>query len=145
VRCIVRVNSSRDIIVESFGLPTGPFTCPKCQDPFWTTGIFSWDLFGSGVGVDITVTPEPPKTSDPNAIPFTTAYYFPGSDAQPADHILIVPLQMAHYTMVPDTMNLHTGNMVANQYPIGTPLSLRLTPMLPPRYHALNASILVPT
>jgi hypothetical protein len=145
VRRIVRVNSSREIVVESSGLPTRPFTGPEGQDPFWTTGIFRRDLFGSGAGIDITVTPEPPKTSDPDAIPFTTAYYFPGSDAQPADHILTIPLQMAHYTMVPDTMNIHTRNTVASQAPIGTPLSPRLTPTLPPRYHALNASILVPT
>jgi hypothetical protein len=67
VRRIVRVNSSRDIVVESSGLPTGPFTGPEGQDPFWTTGIFRRDLFGSGAGVDITVTPEPPETSDPDA------------------------------------------------------------------------------
>jgi hypothetical protein len=57
VRCIVRVNSSGEIIVESSGLPTGPFTGSEGQDPFWTTGIFRWDLFGLGAGVDIIVTP----------------------------------------------------------------------------------------
>jgi hypothetical protein len=139
------VNSSEDIVVESSGLPIGPFIGPKDHDHFWTTGIFIWDLFGSGEGIDIIVTPEPPETSNLDTIPLTTAYYFPGSDAQPTDHILIVPLQMAHYTMVPDTTNLHTGNMVASQAPIGTLLSPRLTPKLPPGYHALNASILVPT
>jgi hypothetical protein len=142
VRRIVRVNSSREIVVESSGLPTRPFTGPEGQDPFWTTGIFRRDLFGSGAGVDITVTPELPETSDTDAIPFTTAYYFPGSDTQPVDHILTIPLQMAHYTMVPDTMNIHTGNTVASQSPIGTP---RPTPSLPPRYNPLNASIPIPT
>jgi hypothetical protein len=39
MRCIVQVNSSRDIVVESYGLPTGPFIGPEGQDPFWTTGI----------------------------------------------------------------------------------------------------------
>jgi hypothetical protein len=34
---------------------------------------------------------------------------------------------------------------VASQAPIGTPLSPRFTPMLTPRYHALNASIPTPT
>jgi hypothetical protein len=114
VRRIVRVNSFGDIVAKSSGLPTGPFIGPEGQDPFWTTGIFRRDLFGSGAGVDINVTPEPPETSDPNTIPFTTAYYFPGSDAQPIDHILTIPLQMAHYTMVPDTMNIPIGNTVAS-------------------------------
>jgi hypothetical protein len=95
VRRIVRVNSSGEIVVESSGLPTRPFTGPEGQDPFWTTGIFRRDLFGSGAGIDITVTPELPETSDPDTIPFTTAYYFPGSDAPPTDHILTIPLQMS--------------------------------------------------
>jgi hypothetical protein len=145
VRHIVQVNSSEKIVVESSGLPGGPFTCPEVQDPFWTTDIFRQDLFGSGEGIDINVTPEPPETSDPYAIPFTTAYYFPGSDTQPTDHILTIPLQMAHYTMVPNTMTIPTRNTVARKSPICTPLSPRLTPTLPPRYHALNASIPVPT
>jgi hypothetical protein len=34
---------------------------------------------------------------------------------------------------------------MSNQAPIGTPLSPRVTPTIPPRYHALNASILAPT
>jgi hypothetical protein len=87
------VNSSRDIVVESSGLPTRPFTGPKGQDPFWTNGIFRRDLFGSGVGIDITVKPKPPEKSYPNTIPFTTTYYFPGSGAQPADLIITIPLQ----------------------------------------------------
>jgi hypothetical protein len=47
--------------------------------------------------------------------------------------------------MVPDTTIPHTKITVASQAPIGTPLSPRFTPTLPPRYHALNASILTPT
>jgi hypothetical protein len=70
------VNSSRDIVVQSSGLPTGPFIGPEDQDPFSTTGIFRWDLFGSGASVDITVTPKLLETSDQYAIPFTTSYYF---------------------------------------------------------------------
>jgi hypothetical protein len=145
VRHIVRVNSSREIVVESSGLPTGPFTGPEGQDPFWTTRIFRQDLFGSGAGIDITITPELPETSDPDAIPFTTAYYFPSSDALPADHILTIPLQTVHYTMVPDTTSPHIGITVAIQAPIGTLLSPRFTPTLPPGYHVLNASIPAPT
>jgi hypothetical protein len=145
VRRIVRVNSSGEIVVESSGLPTRPFTGPEGQDPFWTTGIFRWDLFGLGASVDITVTPELPETSNPDAIPFTTSYYFPSSNTPPTDHILLIPLQTVHYTIVPDTMSRHTGITVASQAPIGTLLSPRFTPTLPLGYHALNASILSPT
>ena len=84
----MRVNSSEDLVVQSFGSPTGPFLGPEGQDPFKTTGIFRWDLFGLGVGIDITVAPEMPKTSDPDAVTFTTAYYFPGTEALRVDHIL---------------------------------------------------------
>jgi hypothetical protein len=73
------------------------------------------------------------------------AYYFPSSDAPLADHILTIPLQMDHYTMVPDTMHPHTGITVASQAPIGMLLSPRFTPTLLPGYHALNASIPTPT
>jgi hypothetical protein len=144
-RCIVRVNSSEDRVVQSSGLPTGPFTGPEGQDPFWTIDIFRWDLFGSGVGVDITVTPELPETSDPDVVPFTSSYYFRGTDAPSNIHILTIPLQMVHYTMVPEITSPHTRIIAAIQAPIGTPLSPRFTPMLPPGYHALNASIPTPT
>jgi hypothetical protein len=141
----VRVNYSRDLVVQSSRSPTRPFIGPEGQDPFWTTCIFRRDLFGSGAGVDITVTPELPKTSDLEAIPFTTTYYFPGTDTPPTDHILTLPLQTVHYTMVPDTTSPHTGITAASQAPIGTPLSPRFTPPLPPGYYALNASIPAPT
>jgi hypothetical protein len=141
----VRVNSSGDLVVQSSGSPIGPFIRPKGQDPFWTTDIFRRDLFSSGASVDITVAPELPKTSDPNAVPFTIAYYFPGTDAPPVDHVLTLPLQTIHYTMVPDTTSPHTRITAASQAPIGTMLSPRFTPTLPPIYHALNASIPAPT
>jgi hypothetical protein len=51
----VWVNSSGDLVVQSSRSPNGP----KGQDPFWTTGIFRRDLFGSRAGVDITIAPEP--------------------------------------------------------------------------------------
>jgi hypothetical protein len=145
VRRIVRVNSSEEIVVESSGLPTRPITGPEGQDPFWTTGIFRWDLFSLGAGIDITVTHELLETSNSDTIPFTIAYYFLGSDTPPADHILTILLQTVHYTMVPDTTRPHTEITVAIQAPIGTPLSPRFTPTLPPGYHALNASIPAPT
>jgi hypothetical protein len=76
----MRVNSSGDLAVLSSRSPTGPFPGPEGQYPFWATGIFRWDLFGSGAGVDITISPAFLETSDPDAIPFTTAYYFLGID-----------------------------------------------------------------
>jgi hypothetical protein len=135
------VNSSGDIVVQSFGLPTGPFIGPEGQDPFWTTGIFRRDLFGLRVGIDITVTLELPETSDPDAIQFTTSYYFASTDALLANHILTIPLQTVHYTMVPDTTSPYTGITMASQAPIGTLLSPRFTPTLPPRYHSFYDSI----
>jgi hypothetical protein len=95
--------------------------------------------------VDITFTPKLPETSNPDAIPFTTAYYFLGTDSPPADHILTIPLKTVHYTMVSDTMSPHTGTTEASQAPIGISLSPRFTPMLPLGYHALNTSIPAPT
>jgi hypothetical protein len=77
----VRVNYSGDLVFQSSGSPTGPFPGPEGQDPFWTTGVFRQDLLGSGVGVDITISPELPKTSDLDTLPFTTAYYFPSTKA----------------------------------------------------------------
>jgi hypothetical protein len=139
------VNFSRDLVVQSSGSPTGPFIGPEGKDPFWTTRIFRQDLFGLGTGIDIVVTLELPETSNPSTVPFTTAYYFPGTDTPPADHILTLPLQTFHYTMVPDTTNPHTRITMASQAPIGTPFSPRNTPPFTPRYHALNASILAPT
>jgi hypothetical protein len=69
----MQVNSSGDLVVLSSGSPTRPFLGPKGQDPSWSTGVFRRDLFGSGSGVEITVSPAFPKTSNPDAQPFTTA------------------------------------------------------------------------
>jgi hypothetical protein len=80
-----------------------------------------------------------------SSLPFTTAYYFPSLDAPPADHILTIPLQTIHYTMVPDTMVLTPGLLRLAKPPIGTPLSARFTPTLLPGYHVLSASIPSPT
>jgi hypothetical protein len=104
-----------------------------------------WDLFGSGAGIDITVEPELPETSDKDAIPFTTAYFFVGSNAQPVDPNSTIPLQMTHSTIVPNTMNIPVETTVASQTPIGTPRSPRPSPSLPPGYNALNAYIPIPT
>jgi hypothetical protein len=125
----------------SSGSPTGPFLGLEGQDPFWTTGIFRRDLFGLGAGVDITVSPALPKKSDPDAVPFTIAYYFLGTKAPQDDHILTLPLQMVHYIY---STSLQTKITMAIQAPIGTSLSPRVTSTLPPRYLVLNASIPAP-
>ena len=57
----------------------------------------------------------------------------------------ILPLQMAHSTMVPQAMTVPTGNVVVTQDPIGTPLPLRSNLSLPLGYLALNTSIANPT
>jgi hypothetical protein len=75
----LRLTSFGELVVQSFGSPTGPFLGPEGQDPFWAIGIFRWDLFGSGAGIDITISPKLPETSDPDAVPLTTSYYFPGT------------------------------------------------------------------
>jgi hypothetical protein len=80
-RRIMRVNSSRNLVVLSSGSLTRPFPGPEGQDPFWSTGVFRLDLFGAGSCIEITVSPTFPETSDPDTVPFTTAYYFPGTDA----------------------------------------------------------------
>jgi hypothetical protein len=128
--------------VLSSGSSTRPFPRLEGQDPFWSIGIFRWDLFGAGSGVEITVSPAFPETSDPDVVPFTTAYYFPGSEALQADHILTIPLEMVHYI---DPTSIHTGIIAVSQAPIGTPLLPSVTPTLPPGYRALNASIPTPT
>jgi hypothetical protein len=74
------VNSSKDLVVLSFGSPNGPFPGPEGQNPFWSTGSFRRDLFGSGASIEITVSPAFLETSDLDAVPFATAYYFPGTE-----------------------------------------------------------------
>jgi hypothetical protein len=132
------VNYSGDLVVVSSRSPNGPFLGPEGQDPFWSAGIFRMDLFGTGSGIEIIVSPAFLKTSNLNTVPFTTAYYFPRTKAPQAKHILTIPIKMVHYT---DTMSIHTGITMASQAPIGTPLLPSVTPTLPPGYHVLNASI----
>jgi hypothetical protein len=73
------------------------------------------------------------------------AYLFGGSDISLMDPDSTIPLQTPHSTMVINTMTIPTRNTVASQAPIGKSLSPRLTPTLPPIYHALNDSIPIPT
>jgi hypothetical protein len=88
----MQVNSYGDLVVLPSRSLTGPFPGPKSQDPFWTNGIFRRDLFGSRAGIDITVSSSLAETSDIDTVPFTIAYYFPGTEAPRADHILTLPL-----------------------------------------------------
>jgi hypothetical protein len=57
----------------------------------------------------------------------------------------ILPLQMAHSTMVPQATMVSTGNVVITQDHIVTPLPPRPNPPLSPGYRALNTSISIPT
>jgi hypothetical protein len=107
------------------------FIGPKGQDPFWSAHIPQRDLFSARTSADIFVEPELPETSDIDHSPITTTYLFGGSDTQSADPNWAIPLQMAHSTMVPNTMTIPTRNTVASQTPIGTPLSPRLTHHFP--------------
>jgi hypothetical protein len=58
---------------------------------------------------------------------------------------LILPLQMAHSTMVPQATTVSIENVVITQSHIVTPLLPRLNPPLPPGYRSLNTSIAIPT
>jgi hypothetical protein len=126
------------------------FHSPEGQYPFWTTDISRRDIFIAGSNVDILVIPELPETSVEDRIPLdhspiTTAYLFTSSDTPSIDPNLTIPLHMSHFTMVPNDTIIPTKTMVASQAPIGTPLSPRPYPSLPPRYNALNSSISIPT
>jgi len=102
-------------------------------------GIFQWDLFGPGSPViPEIISPVVSEISIPETVPFTTAYYFPSTDAPRSDHILTIPIEMARPT---DTTSIHTGITTVSQASIGTPLMPSITPTLPPRHRALNASI----
>jgi hypothetical protein len=59
-RHILRLKSFREIVIDTYGIPTRPLTGPENEDPFWTTGIFQTSNFGrclysSGAGADIPV------------------------------------------------------------------------------------------
>jgi hypothetical protein len=71
----MRLNSSGDLVVVSFGSPVGPFPGIEGQDPFWSTGIFRRDLFVPGsLVISEIISPVISKISSPETILFTTAY-----------------------------------------------------------------------
>jgi hypothetical protein len=139
----MRMNSSGDLVVTSSGSPVGPFLGIEGQDLFWYTSIFRWDLFGLGSPVISEINPLViSEISSPETVPFITAYRFLGIDALRSDHVLTVPIEMAHHT---DTTSVHTRFTVVSLAPIITPRTPSVTPTLPPRYRVLNASIPTPT
>jgi hypothetical protein len=88
------------------------------------------------------ISPVISEISSPETVPSTTAYYFPGTDAPRFDHILTIPIEMAHHT---NTTSVHTGFTAVSFTPIITPRTPSVTPTLPLEYHALNYSIPTPT
>jgi hypothetical protein len=108
------------------------------------------DLYESGESVDIPVVSQIPAVSVTYIVP-------PNQFSGPTNHITVIldtqsigpsltfSLHMAHSTMVPHVMTIPTKNVVVSQAPIGTPLSSRPIPSLPPGYHALNPSTDIPT
>jgi hypothetical protein len=102
----------------SSGSPVGPFPSIEGQDPFWSMGIFQWDLFGPGSPViPEIISPVVSEISIPETVPFTTAYYFPSMDAPRSDHILTIPIEMAHNI---DTTSIHTKFTAVSLAPIST-------------------------
>jgi hypothetical protein len=127
----MRLNSSGDLVVTSSGSPVGPFPGIEGQDLFWSIGVFRRDLFGLGSPVISEINPPViSEISSPETVPLTTAYHF------------IVPTEMAHLT---DTTSVPIGFTAVSLAPINTPQMPNVTPTLPPRYRALNASIHTPT
>jgi hypothetical protein len=127
-RRILRLNSFRELVVDTSGIPVEVLVGLENEDPFWTTDI-SRTLTSrrnppdSEAEDEILVVSEPPETSTTLRIPLdhfnsTTCYFFIGSEAGPSSTI---PLQRAHSTMVPNTTIIPTGKIVASQPPIGTP------------------------
>jgi hypothetical protein len=70
------------------------------------------------------------EISSPETVPLTITYHF------------TIPTEMSHLT---DTASVPTGFTTASLAPINTPQIPNITPTLPPKYHALNASIHTPT
>jgi hypothetical protein len=150
------MNSSGELVVDTYGIPTGPHTGPGAENPLWTTDIFRIpprtvrDLYDLGVGPDTPVISQLPETSVTYTIPLdhfsgTTSNITVIPDTQSVGPSSNFSLQMAHSTMVPHVTTIPTRNVVVNQAPIGTPLSSRPIPSLPPGYHSLNPSTAIPT
>jgi hypothetical protein len=126
----MRLNSSRELVVTSSGSPIGPYPSIEGQDPFWYTGVFHRDLFGPSSPVIFEINPPMIfEISNLETVPLTTTYHF------------TVPAEMAHLM---NTTSVPTGFTAAGLAPINTQQTPNVTPMLPPGYHVLNASIPTP-
>jgi hypothetical protein len=164
------MNSSGEIVVvDNTEVPTGPNTGSGVDDPLFqsesfrtpthTAGIFNpssapssvRDLYGTlGMSSNQPMASQMPETFVTYTVPLdhftgTTSNVTTVSDQLLVGSHSILPLQMAHSTMVPQATTVSTGNVVITQAPIGTPLPLRPNPSLPPGYNALNTSIAIPT
>jgi hypothetical protein len=163
------MNSSGEIvIVENIGVPTGPNAGSGVDDPLFpsesfrtsthTVGVVNpsstpltvRDIYDNlGVSLDQPMASQMPEMFVTYTIPLdhftgTTSSFTDVSDQLLVGSHLILPLYMAHSSMVPQTTMVSTINVVINQYPIGTPFSPRPNPSLPPGYNALNPSIAIP-
>jgi hypothetical protein len=166
----LRMNSSGEIVVvENTGVPIGPNAWSGVEDPLFpsesfrtpthTTGTFNpsvspssiHDIYGNlGASPNQPMASQIPKMSIIYTVPLdqftgTTSNVTAVSDQLLVDSHSILPLQMAHSTMVPRAITVSTRNVVVTQAPIGTPLLLRPNLSLPPGYNALNTSIVIPT
>jgi len=156
-RHILQMNSSGELVLETFGISIGPHSWPGVRDPLWTIDIFGHqprivrDLYDNlREGPDFTDVSQFPETYVTYTIPLehfvgTIINNIVSQDTWSVGPSSNLSLQMAHSTMVPHVMTIPTGNVVVNQSPIGTPLSSRPIPSLLPRYHTLNPSTAIPT
>jgi hypothetical protein len=163
------MNSSGEIVVvENIEVPTGPnvgsgvdnplFQSESFGTPAHTAGICNpssalssgHDIFGTlGTSSNQPMSSQIPKTSITYTVPLDHFTSTTSNVAIVSYQLLvgshsILPLQMAHSTMVPQATIVSTRNVVITQAPIGTSLPLRPNPSLPPGYNALNSSIVIP-
>jgi hypothetical protein len=151
-RHILRLNLFVELVVDTYGIPTGILADLENKDPFWTTDISRtptsrWNPPESEAKAEIIVISKPPETYITFTIPLdhfnnTICYFFTGSKVGPSSTI---PLQQVHSTMVPNTTIIPTRNTMASQPPIGTLLLSIQIQSLPLGYNSLNASIPIPT
>jgi hypothetical protein len=121
-RPFVRLNSSGDLVVTSYGSPIDPFPNVAGQDPFWSAGDFCKTLFSPGSSVVSEI--NPPVFFETETVPENTTYQF------------ILPVDMAHLV---NTTSVPTGFSTVGLPPINTQHTHNVTLTLPPGYHALNA------
>jgi hypothetical protein len=118
----MRLNSSGELVVTSFGSPVGPSPGVEGQDLFWSTGDFRRTLFSPSSPVVSKI--NPPVFSETETVPVNTTYHF------------TLPVEMAHLA---NTTSVPTRFTTAGLAPINTQRTPNVTLTLPPGYHALNA------